>query len=92
MVAPYAHEAWFSDSGSETLSELISVVATAQKILVFPHPKTLDMARDEVHAAAAVVIPDVMSVALISAVLAAARADGGAGPGLWFLRVTSLTA
>ena len=34
MVAPYAHEAWFSDSGSETLSELISVVATAQKILV----------------------------------------------------------
>src|SRR3954447_9176517 len=27
-------------------------LATAQKILVFPHPKTLDMARDEVHAAA----------------------------------------
>jgi len=34
MVAPYAHEAWFSDSSSETLSELIATVARAQKILV----------------------------------------------------------
>ena len=34
MVAPYAHEAWFSDSSGETLSELIAVVARAQKILV----------------------------------------------------------
>jgi ATP adenylyltransferase len=34
MVAPYAHETWFSDSAAETLGELISVVATAQKILV----------------------------------------------------------
>src|SRR5262249_52381957 len=34
MVAPLAHEAWFSDSPSETLGELIAVVARAQKILV----------------------------------------------------------
>ncbi|HEY1252138.1 MAG TPA: HIT domain-containing protein [Thermoanaerobaculia bacterium] len=34
MVAPLAHEAWFSDSTSETLSELIALVARAQKILV----------------------------------------------------------
>ena len=34
MVAPYAHEAWFSDSSAETLSELIATVARAQKILV----------------------------------------------------------
>ena len=34
MVAPYAHEAWFSDSSAETLSELIATVARAQRILV----------------------------------------------------------
>ena len=34
MVAPLAHEAWFSDSGPETLSELIETIARAQKILV----------------------------------------------------------
>ena len=34
MVAPYAHEAWFSDSSRETLAELIEMVARAQKILV----------------------------------------------------------
>jgi ATP adenylyltransferase len=34
MVAPYAHEAWFSDSSPETLHELIATVARAQKILV----------------------------------------------------------
>src|SRR6185295_19035190 len=34
MVAPLAHEAWFSDSSGETLAELIAVVARAQKILV----------------------------------------------------------
>jgi len=34
MVAPYAHEAWLSDSSAETLSELIATVARAQKILV----------------------------------------------------------
>jgi ATP adenylyltransferase len=34
MVAPLAHEAWFSDSSRETLTELIAVVARAQKILV----------------------------------------------------------
>ncbi len=34
MVAPYAHEAWFSDSSPDTLSELIATVARAQKILV----------------------------------------------------------
>jgi ATP adenylyltransferase len=34
MVAPLAHEAWFSDSPDETLAELITVVATAQRILV----------------------------------------------------------
>ncbi len=39
MVAPYAHEAWFSDSNAETLHELIATVARAQKILVvgLPH-------------------------------------------------------
>ncbi|MEP6994717.1 MAG: HIT domain-containing protein [Acidobacteriota bacterium] len=34
MVAPYAHETWFSDSSRETLEELIAVVARSQKILV----------------------------------------------------------
>lgn len=34
MVAPYAHEAWLSDSAGETLSELISTIARTQKILV----------------------------------------------------------
>ena len=34
MVAPVAHEAWFSESGSETLTELIATVARAQAILV----------------------------------------------------------
>ncbi len=34
MVAPYAHEALFSDSSPETLHELIDTVARAQKILV----------------------------------------------------------
>ncbi len=34
MVAPMAHEAWFSDSPRETLEELVGVVARAQKILV----------------------------------------------------------
>ena len=34
MVAPVAHEAWFSDSSAETLAELIAIVARAQAILV----------------------------------------------------------
>ncbi len=34
MVAPLAHEAWFSDSSRETLDELIATVARAQSILV----------------------------------------------------------
>jgi ATP adenylyltransferase len=34
MVAPYAHEKWLSDSNGETLSELIALVARAQKVLV----------------------------------------------------------
>ncbi len=34
MVAPLAHEAWFSDSDAETLAELITTVARAQKLLV----------------------------------------------------------
>src|SRR5215470_18784413 len=34
MVAPYAHEAWLSDSSAETLHELIATVARAQKVLV----------------------------------------------------------
>ena len=34
MVAPMAHEAWFSDSSPDTLSELIATVARAQAILV----------------------------------------------------------
>lgn len=34
MVAPLAHEAWFSDSSPETLSELIATVARTQAILV----------------------------------------------------------
>jgi ATP adenylyltransferase len=34
MVAPLAHEAWFSDSGAETLHELIATVARAQRLLV----------------------------------------------------------
>ena len=34
MVAPLAHEAWFSESSGETLTELIGTVARAQAILV----------------------------------------------------------
>jgi len=34
MVAPLAHEAWFTDSSAETLSELIATVTRAQAILV----------------------------------------------------------
>lgn len=34
MVAPYAHEAWLSDSAGETLHELIATIARAEKILV----------------------------------------------------------
>ena len=34
MVAPYAHEAWLSDSNEETLNELVRTVALAEKILV----------------------------------------------------------
>jgi ATP adenylyltransferase len=34
MVAPYAHEAWLSDSGEETQNELVRTVALAEKILV----------------------------------------------------------
>ncbi len=34
MVAPLAHEAWFSDSSGETLTELIETVARAQKLIV----------------------------------------------------------
>ena len=34
MVAPLAHEAWLSDSPSETLQELIATIARAQSILV----------------------------------------------------------
>ena len=34
MVAPLAHEAWFTDSGRDTLEELIATVARAQAILV----------------------------------------------------------
>ena len=34
MVAPFAHEAWFSDSSAETLSELIALLAKTQAILV----------------------------------------------------------
>lgn len=34
MVAPMAHEAWFSESSADTLEELIALVARAQKILV----------------------------------------------------------
>jgi ATP adenylyltransferase len=34
MVAPLAHEAWFSDSSAETLTELIATVARVQAILV----------------------------------------------------------
>jgi len=34
MVAPLAHEAWFSESSGETLAELIAVVTRAQRILV----------------------------------------------------------
>jgi ATP adenylyltransferase len=34
MVAPYAHEAWLSDSAEETLHELVATVARAEKILV----------------------------------------------------------
>jgi ATP adenylyltransferase len=34
MVAPFGHEAWFSDSSAETLSELIAIVARTQAILV----------------------------------------------------------
>ena len=34
MVAPYAHEAWLSESSQETLEELVFTVARAEKILV----------------------------------------------------------
>jgi ATP adenylyltransferase len=34
MVAPYGHDAWLSDSDPETLSELIEMLARAEKILV----------------------------------------------------------
>jgi ATP adenylyltransferase len=34
MVAPMAHEAWFSDSPRKTLQELIATVTRAQRILV----------------------------------------------------------
>jgi ATP adenylyltransferase len=34
MVAPIAHETWFSDSSGEALTELIGTVARAQAILV----------------------------------------------------------
>ena len=34
MVAPYAHERWLSQSAAETLHELITTVARAEKILV----------------------------------------------------------
>ena len=34
MVAPFAHEAWLSESSAETLSELIALVARTQAILV----------------------------------------------------------
>ncbi len=34
MVAPYAHEGWLSDSGEETLHELVKTIARAEKILV----------------------------------------------------------
>ena len=34
MVAPLAHEAWFSESSAETLNELIATVARTQAILV----------------------------------------------------------
>jgi ATP adenylyltransferase len=34
MVAPFAHEAWFSESSPDTLNELIALVAKAQRILV----------------------------------------------------------
>lgn len=34
MVAPYAHEAWLSDSSPETLHELVGTVARAESILV----------------------------------------------------------
>lgn len=34
MVAPYAHQTWLSDSNGETLSELITLVARAQRVLV----------------------------------------------------------
>lgn len=34
MVAPYEHQAHLSDSSSETLSELISIVARAERILI----------------------------------------------------------
>jgi ATP adenylyltransferase len=34
MIAPFAHEAWFSESSAETLNELIATVARTQAILV----------------------------------------------------------
>lgn len=34
MVAPFAHEAWFSDSPAETRGELIETLSRAQKLLV----------------------------------------------------------
>ena len=34
MVAPYAHDAWLSDSPEETLQELVRTIARAEKVLV----------------------------------------------------------
>jgi ATP adenylyltransferase len=34
MVAPYAHQAWLSDSDGSTQTELIATIARAEKILV----------------------------------------------------------
>ncbi len=34
MVAPYSHDAWLSDSNAETRTELVEIVARAEKVLV----------------------------------------------------------
>jgi ATP adenylyltransferase len=34
MVAPYAHEAWLSDSSRETREELVAMLAVSERILV----------------------------------------------------------
>jgi ATP adenylyltransferase len=34
MVAPYRHEAWLSDSDDETRSELVQMIARAERVLV----------------------------------------------------------